>query len=152
VAVAEQVAVVIVDTQVVVVPVDTQVVVDTQVAVAEQAIAVVVDTQVAVAEQAAVVPADTSAVVTQVIVVLPLPPVPAHIASHNIPPADPLLSAAAGVVVVLHFPQYCSMLFVYYFFTLSYLGLTRARRKCQRSLPVKHIIITVFWLVLVCAF
>jgi hypothetical protein len=89
-------------------------------------------------------PADTAAVVTQVIVVLPLPSVPVHIASHSIPPVDPLVSAAAGVVVVLHFPQYCSMLFVYYFFTLSYLGLTRARRKYQRSLPVKHIIITVF--------
>jgi hypothetical protein len=120
--------------------------VDTLVAVAEQAIVVVVDTLMAVAEQAiaVVVPADTAAVVTQGIVVLPLPSVPAHIASHNIPPVDPPVSAAAGVVVVLHFPQFCSMLFVYYFFTLFYLGLTRARRKCQRSLPVKHIIITVF--------
>lgn len=125
----------IVDTAVVVVIVDIQVTVvpaDTLVAV------VVVDIQVAV------VPADAAVVVTLVIVVLPLPHVPAHIASHSIPPADPLVFAAAGVVVVLHFPQYCSMLFIYYFFTLSYLGLTRARRKCQRSLPVKHIIITVF--------
>jgi hypothetical protein len=126
---------VIVDIQVTVVPADTLVavvVVDIQVAV------VVVDIQVAV------VPADAAVVVTPVIVVLLLPPVPAHIASHSIPPADLPVSAAAGVVVVLHFPQYCSMLFIYYFFTLSYLGLTRARRKCQRSLPVKHIIITVF--------
>lgn len=125
----------IVDTAVVVVIVDIQVTVvpaDTLVAV------VVVDIQVAV------VPADAAVVVTLVIVVLPLPHVPAHIASHSIPPADLPVSAAAGVVVVLHFPQYCSMLFIYYFFTLSYLGLTRARRKCQRSLPVKHIIITVF--------
>jgi hypothetical protein len=126
---------VIVDTAVVVVIVDIQVTV------------VPVDTLVAVVMadiQVAVVPADAAVVVTPVIVVLLLPPVPAHIASHSIPPADLPVSAAAGVVVVLHFPQYCSMLFIYYFFTLSYFGFDACKKKVSAFVAVKHIIITVF--------
>lgn len=121
--------------------------VDTLVAVALQAIVVPVDTPEAVALQAVVVPAGIpEAVVAPVVGALHFPSVPGHIASRSIP-ADQLVSAVAGVVVVLRFPQY-SLCFLYPI-SSRYLDfvLMHARRKWQRSLPVKHIIITVFWLV-----